>query len=270
MSGFSAEWLALREGADHAARNGDVARAAAALLAGKKPARIIDLGAGAGSNFRGFSPLIDAPQVWTLVDHEARLLAAAREKITPLLAGQTRIAVDYAQVDLMRDVELLLARGCDLVTAAAFFDLASEAWIARFCAALAERRLPLYAILSYDGVEHWRPPHALDARILAAFAKHQATDKGFGPAAGPRAHGVLRDALARHGYSVMEGASPWRLSGDQRALMRQLAQGIAAAAQESGEISAAEASAWRAAREAATGCDIGHLDLLAAPGVAGT
>ena len=262
MSGFSADWLALREGADHAARNADVARVAAALLAGENPARIIDLGSGTGSNFRGFSPLIAAPQAWTLADYDARLLSAAREKIAP----QPRVKIDYVQTDLMHDIETLLAQPCDLVTAAAFFDLASETWITRFCAALAARRLPLYGVLTYDGEETWRPPHALDAKILAAFTAHQATDKGFGPAAGPRAHAVLRRALEGHGYVVREGASPWRLTARDRELMRQLAEGIAQAARESGLVSEHEAETWRAARTGAEACEIGHWDLLAVIG----
>jgi hypothetical protein len=48
--------------------------------------------------------------------------------------------------------------------------------------------------------------------------------------------------------------------------MRQLAEGIANAARESGQVSACEADAWRAAREGAETCEIGHRDLLAAPG----
>ena len=43
--GFSADWLALREPADHAARDGDLL-AAAAQVAG---AVIVDLGCGTGS-----------------------------------------------------------------------------------------------------------------------------------------------------------------------------------------------------------------------------
>ena len=76
MSGFSAAWLALREPADHAARDAGLAQAAAALLIGKTPTRILDLGCGTGSNFRAFSPLVAAPQAWTLVDFDPRLLAA--------------------------------------------------------------------------------------------------------------------------------------------------------------------------------------------------
>lgn len=282
MTGFSAEWLGLREPADHAARNAALARAAAALLAERTPARILDLGCGAGSNFRSFAPLVSAPQEWTLADHDAGLLDAARAALRidanhelprglplPLGKGGARPAntmVSFQQADLTRDLEQLLDQPCDLVTAAAFFDLASPQWITRFCAALAARRLPLYAVLTYDGVERWHPAHPLDAAVLGAFHAHQAGDKGFGPAAGPLAHRLLAAGLMRHGYRVSEAASPWKLAQAEAALMAKLADGIAGAASATGRVSAAQAEDWRLARRAAVGCEIGHRDLLAVPG----
>ena len=292
MSGFSADWLALREPADHAARNAPLARAAAALLPRQKPARILDLGCGAGSNFRGFSPFVSAPQSWTLADHDAGLLEAARLSVSPHTGGggakrRTRpaggrpadtigpaetfaraapIALSFKHADLGQELETLLSLPCDLVTAAAFFDLASPQWITRFCAALAARRLPLYAVLTYDGLERWHPAQPLDAAVLAAFHAHQAGDKGFGPSAGPLAHGLLAAGLKALGYHVRAAASPWRLTRADAALMAQLADGIASAACETGMVSPAQAQDWRLARRAADGCEIGHRDLLAVPG----
>ena len=66
----------MREPADHAARNAPLAQAAADLLAGRAPARILDLACGTGSNLRGFCPLLAGPQQWTLVDFDAGLLSA--------------------------------------------------------------------------------------------------------------------------------------------------------------------------------------------------
>lgn len=282
MSGFSPAWLALREPADHAARNREVACAAGSLLTGLEPARILDLGCGTGSNFRGFAGLVPGPQAWTLVDYDATLLAVAKASIvsapgrnpgrnlTPsraeAAARAAPITVDFRQADLTRDLDSLLAAPHNLVTAAAFFDLVSQGWIDHFCAALAARRMPLYAVLTYDGTEGWEPAHRLDSAIFAGFHQHQATDKGFGPAAGPAAHRLLKAGLAARGYKVQEAPSPWQLDQTMAALMAQLADGIAAAALEIGAVSAADAEAWRLARHSALACTTGHMDLLAVPG----
>lgn len=284
MSGFSPDWLALREPADHAARDAGVLAAAAAAFAGRDVVTVLDLGCGSGSNLRALSPRLGASQAWTLVDHDPALLAAARSALagwadaaaeTPdglvLNHGGRKVTVTLLQADLVGGLDALLARGPDLVTAAALFDLVSEAWLRRFCAALAERRLPIYAALTYDGLERWLPSHPLDERILAAFHAHQGRDKGFGPAAGPRAAGTLAANLAKLGYGLRNGNSPWKLTGaplDQQgqSLIAMLAEGIAAAAAETGRVTKADAAQWAAARSGATAVEIGHRDLLALPG----
>ena len=135
-----------------------------------------------------------------------------------------RLTFAFERLDLDADLARALA-GADLVTAAAFFDLVSPDWIERFCAELARRRLPLYAVLTYDGRESWTPPHAADAAMLDAFHRHQARDKGFGPAAGPRSSAMLREALERHGFEVQVGASPWRLGAGDAELIAALSRG---------------------------------------------
>jgi SAM-dependent methyltransferase len=69
---FDADWLALREPFDHAARSLRLAR----RLAERLPARprLMDLGAGTGSMFRFLAPIIGRGQNWTLVDADAALL----------------------------------------------------------------------------------------------------------------------------------------------------------------------------------------------------
>jgi SAM-dependent methyltransferase len=69
---FDADWLALREPFDHAARSLHLAR----RLAERLPARprLMDLGAGTGSMFRFLAPIIGRGQDWTLVDADAALL----------------------------------------------------------------------------------------------------------------------------------------------------------------------------------------------------
>lgn len=283
MSGFSADWLALREPADHAARNPDVLAEVARHFAGRDHLSIVDLGCGAGSNLRGFALALPAPrQGWTLIDHDPGLLAVARERLLDwadeagesgeellLEKGGRTLTVDFRRADLNADIDRIAGWRPDLVTAAALFDLVSPEWIAGFAAALARRRLPLYAALSYDGREEWTPPHALDAGVHRAFLAHQRRDKGFGPSAGPEAARLLEEIFAQAGYGVTAGDSPWRLGDADAALAVELIDGIAVAAAETG-LAAADVEAWRGFRRAAAPAPgasalVGHRDLFTVP-----
>ena len=82
MSGFSPEWLALREPADHRARDGLLSMALADRLQSKPIVRVVDLGCGSGSNIRATYATLGREQHWTLVDYDARLLAAARATLS--------------------------------------------------------------------------------------------------------------------------------------------------------------------------------------------
>ncbi len=278
MSGFSAEWLALREPSDHRARNRALLSTLQALFRARDALEVVDLGCGTGSNLRACAPFLPIRQRWRLVDHDPALLAEARDRLAAwaeaherageglcLTVGGRHIEVAFVRADLSAGAEPLLDRGADLITAAALFDLVSRDWIERFAAAVAARRAVFYTALTYDGREEWRPPHPSDRVVFAAFHAHQGRDKGFGPAAGPRASAALAKAFRAQRYVVEEAESPWRLGPKDRPLIRELARGIAAAARETGLVPEAELSAWREARSSGASCLVGHTDLLARP-----
>src|SRR6266852_7588068 len=79
---FSAQWLALREHYDQAARNGAVLDAVAATFAGASAATVTDLGCGTGATMRAIAPCLPARQSWRLVDNDNVLLDAA-ERAAP-------------------------------------------------------------------------------------------------------------------------------------------------------------------------------------------
>ncbi|MFY9876908.1 MAG: SAM-dependent methyltransferase, partial [Rhodomicrobium sp.] len=76
MNSFSEEWLRLREPADAAARNPEIAAGLAAHLADRTKVTFVDLGCGAGANLRRTALLLsrDMRQCWRLLDHDPRLL----------------------------------------------------------------------------------------------------------------------------------------------------------------------------------------------------
>lgn len=275
---FSAGWLALREVADHHARAAALEAKLAARLSPLAEQRIVDLGAGSGSNLRALAPKLGPRQHWILVDHDDTLAEAARTALCAFadgwredgrllvldLAGK-EVTVEFALRDIAADPAAPLAFRPHLVTASAFYDLVSADWCRRFAAAFIGSGAVLHAALTCDGKDAWSPPHAADAEIAEAFRAHQGTDKGFGPAAGADAAGILAAALAAVGYAVETADSPWRLDADDRQLIAELAKGTAQAAVESGHVPGEVASDWHQARAMAQGCVIGHVDLLAVP-----
>ncbi len=278
MSGFSTDWLDLREEADRRARDAGLEARLVEHFSGREQLRIVDLGCGTGANARILAPNLPGAQTWRFVDHDAGLLAAARERMTDWagsthdgtgdlrLNGQGKpVDIRLQQADLNADLAAVIQPGDDLVTAAAFFDLVSPEWIARFAEAVAAAGVAFYTVLIYDGEEIWMPAHPADEAVLAAMRAHQRGDKGFGPAAGPDAADLLIRAFAQAGYQIHAAASPWRLGAPDAALMRALAKGTSQAANETGVVDRQTAESWQIARENADAAIIGHVDVLALP-----
>ena len=253
MGGFSAEWLAMREGADHRARNPEVAAALRAAFAGRAGPRCVDIGCGTGSNVRALAPLLPPGQGWTLVDRDPALLAAATAALGTGHAAR--------EADLGGDLEAAMGGGIDLATASALFDLVSAPFVERFAAAVSRRGAAAMVALTYDGAMAWDPAHPDDEAVRAAFNADQRRDKGFGPALGPDAAEAVEAVFRRAGYRVVAGPSPWRLGPGEPALIRALRDGVADAA--GAALGTAAVAAWRAAPCA--GAVVGHRDMLALP-----
>lgn len=262
MTGFSEAWLDLRAPADKAARSALALDACRARFEGAADLSICDLGAGVGATALAVGGFLPERRRWRLVDLDASNLDEAARRLRA--KGET---VETAIADLAA-TPAPWPSGCGLVTASALFDLASATWIEAFVAALARDGAALLAMLTYDGRQNLLPEHADDARMLAAFNRHQRLDKGLGgPAAGPDAGAALEAALKRNGYAVVRGESPWRLSGDgDGALIKETLEGWAEATIEAGLVDPDMANAWLDARLRATAAmTVGHVDLFATP-----
>jgi SAM-dependent methyltransferase len=277
MSGFDAGWLALREPVDHASRHAGLAAQVREHFAGRESLVVVDLGCGTGSNLRALAPSLPPRQHWHLIDGDTALLAAARQWLSDW-ADDARSTADGVElhkdghwVEVSFECANLVTRdldfadlGAGLITAAALFDLVSKDWLERLIACSARRRVPLYSVLNYDGTARWQPENPLDASVVAAFARHQRGDKGFGTALGPASGEIFAQLLAQHGYRAASGESPWELTERDAALIARLTQGFARAATEIEPEARNAYARWGADRAAATRVTIGHRDVFAA------
>lgn len=266
MSGFDADWLALREPADARARSTSLADALAdwlALRCDRRAARILDLGCGSGANPRWLAPRLGLAQRWVCVDDDARLLAGlAADAALDFVAAQRH--------DLARGFAPLEAEPRDLVTASALLDLVSADWLDALLAFASSARAAVLFALNCDGRVAIGPAHPADAGVFAAFAAHQRRDKGFGPALGSEAPSRVERALRSLGYEVRGAASDWRIGAEEPALAREWLAGVASAAREQEPSADASIAEWLARRTAqadagALRITVGHRDLLGLP-----
>lgn len=238
VSGFSAEWLALREPVDAASRNRELTSQLIEWRRQFATLSVLDLASGTGANFRFLAPLLGEEQDWRLVDHDPALLTHGAALLPTNAIHRWRSQQLY--VDLAGDWESLDFQGVQLVTASALIDLVSVDWLERLARRCREVHAAVFIVLSYDGTVIWEPALEGDETVLEWVNRHQRRDKGFGPALGPQAAAELKAILERLGYRVELRPSSWRLEPEQVSMQAALLQGWIEAA---GEI-APDATDW--------------------------
>lgn len=285
--GFAADWLALREPFDSAARDSDLALRFAAALGARPVKRLLDLGAGTGANFRVLAPLLGGDQDWLLIDHDPLLLAAQIGAIAAwaeragwrfeiidngivVQTGTARWCVRGQALDLAGALETLSLDAIDGVTTTAFLDLVSAPWLDRLAAWLAGAQRPLLATLTVDGRRIWRPALDSDALVVAAFHSHQGGDKGFGAALGNSAAHYLADRLTARGFATSLARSDWQIGAAHPQMLQHMAAETAAVATAANPAVASTIADWlqRRTEQIVAGAatfTVGHHDLLCLP-----
>ncbi|MCP5195325.1 MAG: class I SAM-dependent methyltransferase [Gammaproteobacteria bacterium] len=268
MSGFSAEWLALREPVDAASRNPELTARLIAWRQRFATFSVLDLASGTGANFRFLAPLLGREQHWRLVDHDPTLLA--RNGAYWPTAGTDRGQRQSLCLDLASDWESLDFQAVQLVTASALLDLVSADWLERLAQRCWAAHAAVCIVLSYDGALVWEPALTGDEPVRKWVNRHQRRDKGFGPALGPWAAPEFKTMLERWGYRVALCPSPWQLDAEQGALQTALLEGWVDAASEMAPDSRSGLHDWALRRRAlieqgVSRLQVGHWDLWAEP-----
>jgi len=260
-----AEWLALREPADAAARAPDLVERVRRQLAGRPRLIIHDLGSGTGSMGRWLAPRLPGPQHWIMYDRDADLLDRAAANMVTSAADGAPVTVETRRRDITRLPPDELAEA-DLITASALLDMFTAAEIERVVAACAGR--PTFLTLSVIGQVRLSPADPLDAEVAAAFNAHQRRTTGDRRLLGPDAVEAAIEAFGRRGVGTLVRPSPWRLGADAAGLTAEWLRGwLGAACEQRPELAGpAAAYADRRLAEAAAGrlgVLVGHKDLLA-------
>ena len=269
MSGFSIEWLNLREVSDHRSRDKELLKTAVDWLDNLKAKDkvIVDLGSGTGSTIRGlqrYTTLTPSIQ-WRLVDNDPGLLAEAIHR------HSEEYSIENFLVDLSKTQKLPL-KSVSLITASALLDLVSGDFIRDLCQLIKEknedRPLGFYSALNYDGCIKWTPFHPLDAAIAMNFNTDQRRDKGFGPALGPDATDFLKTQFDSTKFQCLSAKSPWLLGSADYLLAESLINGISDVAIQTNGLTNSDIQDWKTYRikNVRTGtCYLGHTDILVLP-----
>lgn len=274
---FSADWLALREPFDRAARSLRLAKRLAGMLA-RRP-RIVDLGGGTGSMFRFLAPIVGRGQDWVLLDADGALLDEAFGRTAAWARGQGFAATavgDALHVSTphglwrmqvaQHDLSIRPLPGDDrdappdAVVCSALLDLVSAAWLRGLCRAVS---IPVLACLTVDGRDVWRPRHRYDALVRTSFRRDMRRDKGLGPALGT-------DAVRSVTSLAASAPSDWHIPSAALRMQRTLIDATADAARAATPAQTRAITEWQEARlhQALRGrlaITIGHRDILLLP-----
>jgi hypothetical protein len=220
-------WLEHRYASDEAARNPSIEKKFIKYFSERDSMHIMDAGAGTGSNFRYFFSKLADEQHWILLEQDAGLVAACREKLIEFAskhqyrveeqAEQITIRSEYksAHIQFLRgklqDIkDLTDLKQLDVVTANALFDLVSYEQFDTFASEIACYQVCLMATLNYYETS-FLPFSAEDGSFIQHYHTHMMRPQDFGAAMGPNCTEEMLDLLAAHEMKCEQEGSQWHL-----------------------------------------------------------
>lgn len=208
ISAVTADWLALRGGADDAARSRALAGEVAARLR-PGPVVVHDLGSGTGAMLRWLAPQLPGPQRWVLHDGDAAILAQGEsEGVTDAAGGSVAVRTS---TEPLAELESGALVGAALVTASALLDVITLHEAAAIVAACTRAAAPAFFSLTVTGEVRLDPVDPLDLPVQFAFNDHQRRIAARRRLLGPDAFDVVSHLFAAVGWTVRCAPTPWRL-----------------------------------------------------------
>jgi hypothetical protein len=266
------DWLALREPADAAARDPELAALAAQRLGARNLDRLVirDLGCGTGSLGRWLAPQLPGPQRWILHDRDTVLLERAEAGLPATAADGTAVIAQIEPGDLT-GLDAAQLAGTSLVAASALLDLLTADEVDALADACAAVGCPALLTLSVTGSVGFFPAEPLDGVFGAAFNAHQRRDVDGRRLLGPDAGAAAESAFAQRGVPTEVSSTSWRLGPDDGELIEEWLRGwLAAACEQQPDLAAHAADYLRRRLDACAAGDlrvvVGHVDVLALPG----
>ena len=265
----SAEWLALREPADAAARDRELVEHLHRHLPATPRWVIHDLACGTGSMGRWLAPLLQGSQRWVLHDLDPGLLRVAAIEPPGRAADGAAVVVETRRSDVtqLRPDDLADAT---LITASALLDLMTHDELDGLIDVCGNASCPVLLTLSVVGRVDLAPVDPLDSRVAAAFDAHQRRTTLRGRLLGPDAVAAAVEGFRRLGADVLLRPSPWRLRAGEADLAAEWLTGwIGAACEQSVDLASEIGSYTRRrlaeARAGQLAVTVGHADMLVLP-----
>lgn len=228
------EWLNLRYDADCQSRNQRVQEQVLGQLK-EDTIRILDIGAGTGSNIRYLlTKLTNPKQQWILLDQEEDLLQNVKHHLAILADLQHQsdakfafhyegreISVEFLVGDLFSSKVEAYMKSSDLIVANAFFDLLSKSQLSSFMSMLKANEQLLLATINYTGTTFSVHHSKQDDIWIERYHQHMKRPSLSGSSTGPDCINEMTRIIQDHGLRYVAGPSDWVLD-----LKEPLIQGI--------------------------------------------
>ena len=147
MHEFQNKWLNLRETVDRNSRNKRILYLINKFFKNKKNIRIVDLGSGAGSNYRFLKSRLLNNQYWSFVDISHKSTNYFKKNIK--LSSKIQ-KTNFKIADVINNLEKINFIDYNLVTGSAFLDILPKTWFKNFHKLNLDTEI-VYFALNYNG-----------------------------------------------------------------------------------------------------------------------